>query len=688
MKKYVYTLVIVFMTIGLQAQIDRSKQPLPGPAPTINLTDPNTFALNNGLKVMVVENNKLPRVRIQLELDNPPHSEGEKAGVSSLMASLLGNGSESIPKDDFNEEVDFLGATISFGSGGAFASSLSKYFPRILELMADAAIHPNFTAEEFEKEKAKLITGLKSQEKDVSAIATRVQLALTYGTDHPHGEFVTEETVNKVTLADVKQYYRKNFVPANAYLIVVGNVTFEEVKELVSKAFTPWTKAVPPSFSYSKPKDVQYTQVNFVDVPNAVQSEVSVQNLIELQMKDKDYLPALMANQILGGGEGRLFLNLREDKGYTYGSYSSIRSNKYSPTRFNASAQVRNTVTDSSVVQILHEIDRIRKEPVTAQELENTKAKYSGRFVMALENPETVANYALNIEKEGLPKDFYKTYLERINAITIDQVQEAAQEYFSVDNARVVVVGKGSEVLENLEKIEFNGKDLPTFYFDKYANKAEKPDYSSQMPKGITVAEVLNKYIDALGGREKLEGVQSYALMAEAEMQGMKLNLELKKTSKNQSMQNVMLMGNSMSKQVFDGNSGYLVMQGQRKDLDPEQLKKAKEESVPFPELSYLNGNVQLEGIEDIEGKKAYKVRISDEKVVFYDVESGLKLQEVDTMEMQGQQMQQTLMYRDYQEVSGIKFPFAFIQSMGPQQVEFLVKEVKVNEGVTDADFE
>ncbi|MEM8507023.1 MAG: pitrilysin family protein [Bacteroidota bacterium] len=690
MRKTVLTILSCFTLLFAIGQIDRSKQPEPGPAPKINLGDPNTFEMNNGLKVMVVENNKLPRVRIQLRLDNPPVLEGENAGVSSLMASMLGNGSTNIPKDDFNEEVDFLGATISFGSGNAFASCLSKYFPRILELMADAAINPNFTEEEFEKEKSKLITNLKAQEKDVSAISTRVQLALGYGKNNPNGEFTTEETVNNVALTDVQQFYRKNFVPANAYLIIVGDVEFDSVKELVTAAFTPWTRAVPPSFEYSTPQDAQYTQINFVDAPNAVQSEVSVQNLIELTMKDDDYLSALIANQILGGGgEGRLFLNLREDKGYTYGSYSGIRDNKYGPTRFNAFAEVRNEVADSAVVEILKEIDRMRNEPVSEKELATTKAKYSGRFVMALERPETVANYAYNIETEDLPKDFYKTYLERIDAISIDQVQQAAQKYFSIDNARVVVVGKGSEVLENLEKVSFNNKAVPVLFYDKYASKTEKPNYDVAVPEGTTAATVLEKYIEAIGGKEKLESVASYAIIAEAEMQGMKLELEMKKTSKDQFMQDVKVMGNSMSKQVLDGDKGYMMMQGQRKDLSEEEITKIKEESAPFPELNYLTaGGVRLEGITPVGDKKAYALKITESKTAFYDVETGLKIQEINVQEMQGQQVQQTMQLQNYQEVSGVKFPFKLIQTMGPQNFEFIVKEIKVNEGVTPADFE
>ena len=689
--KKVYLLIAAFFTVmGIQAQVDRSVMPKPGPAPEINLTDPESFQLNNGLKVMVVENHKLPRVSIQLTIDNPPILEGDKAGVSSLTGSLLGNGSTNIPKDEFNEEIDFLGARLSFGSQGAYAQSLSKYFPRMMELMADAAINPNFTQEEFEKEKNLLITGLKTEEKDVSAIAGRVQRALAYGKDHPYGEFTTEETVNNVTLTDVQEFYRDYFVPANAYLIVVGDVSLDSVKELTETYFTPWTKAVPPSIGYSNPSNVPNTQINFVDMPNAVQSEIAVQNIVELKMKDDDYIPALVANQILGGGgEGRLFLNLREDKGYTYGSYSSINDDKYAASRFRATAQVRNTVTDSSVVELLKEINRINTEPVSAKELANTKAKYAGRFIMALEDPQTIARYALNIETEDLPKDFYKTYLERLDKVTITDVQNAAQKYFNADNARVVVVGKGSEILENLRNVEYKGKKLPVLYYTKTAERTDAPNYEAAVPEGLTADAVIEKYIEAIGGKGKLEDVESYSMTAEAEMQGMKLNLEMKKTDKDQFMQDVKMMGNSVSKQVLDGDKGYMVNQGQRKDLSEEEISKIKEESAPFPELNYLSaGGISLEGTEMVGEKNAYKIKVTDGKTAFYDTETGLKLQEVNVLEAQGQKVQSTTAYEDYKEVSGILFPFKLIQTVGPQSFEFIISEIKVNDGVTPADFE
>jgi predicted Zn-dependent peptidase len=689
--KTIYTLLFtLFCVFAVQAQVDRTIMPTPGPAPEINLGEPETFNLNNGLKVLVVENHKLPRVSIQLSIDNPPILEGNKAGVASLTGSLLGKGSKNIAKDEFNEEIDFLGARLSYSSQGAYAQSLSKYFPRMMQLMADAAIYPNFTQEEFDKEKDIILTGLKAQEKVVSAISGRVQRALAYGKNHPYGEFATEKTVNNVTLADVQEFYRAYFVPANAYLIVIGDVTLDEVKTLTETYFTSWTKALPPSFSYSEPKNVPNTQINLVDMPNAVQSEITVQNIVNLKMKDDDFIAAILANQILGGGsDSRLNLNLREDKGYTYGAYTSLGNDKYAPSRFTASAEVRNMVTDSSIVEILKELELINAQPVTEKELKTTKALYAGSFIMALENPQTIARYALNVEKEDLPKDFYKSFLEKLENVSKADVEVAAKKYFNVNNARVIVVGKGSEILSSLENIDFHGKKLPVLSYSKTADRVETADYNASVPEGITVKTVIEKYIESIGGKAKLEAAKSFTMTAAAEMQGMKLELEMKKTTNNQFMQDVKMMGNSMSKQVLNGDGGYMVAQGQRKDLSEEEVMKIKEEAALFPELNYatLEG-IALEGMEMVGDKNAYKLKVNDNKFAFYDVKTGLKLQEVNITDMQGQQMTSTFNFENYQEVDGILFPFKLIQTVGPQNFEFIVSEIKINDGVSAVDFE
>ncbi|MBO6605239.1 pitrilysin family protein [Psychroserpens sp.] len=671
----------LLMSVSAFAQIDRSKMPEPGPAPTISLDKPEEFTLKNGMTVMVVENRKLPRVSYSLTIDNKPMAAGDKSGIESILASMLGDGTTNIPKDEFNEEVDFLGANIGFSSSGGFASCLSKYKDRIVELMADAAINPLFTQEEFEKQKDQLIQGLKTQEKSVDAVAGRVGSALAYGKEHPYGEFTTEETVNNIEFSDIDAYYKKRFNPNNAYMVIVGDIDVKTAKKQMKKYFGSWEKG--PEMEITVPEEsanVASTQINFVDMPNAVQSNISLTNNVDLEMKDDDYHSVLIANKILGGGfNSYLNMNLREEHGYTYGARSSIGMDEYA-SRFRAGAAVRNMVTDSAVVETLKEINRIKTETVEQDMLKNAKAKYVGDFVLALESPQTIARYALNIKLNDLPEDFYTTYLQKINAVTADDVKRVANKYFKTENARFVVVGKGSEVLENLVKT-----GIPVKYFDAYANETEKPEYEIEMPADMDANKVLNAYIEAIGGRETLDKVNSVYMTAEAELQpGMMMNLEMKKTTKQQSMQEVTAMGQSVMKSVVDGKSGYRVMQGQRQDLNDDELKEALEESSPFPEVNYLSQGVTLEKIEMVDGEKAYKIVVDEKTSIYYSVETGLKIKEVNTTPAGSQ----SAFYTDYQEVAGIKFPFTIGQTMGPRRFDFKIKEIKVNEGVSDADFD
>jgi predicted Zn-dependent peptidase len=660
--------------------------PKPGPAPTVNIGEPETFSLSNGLKVLVVENDKLPRVSASLIIDNKPFTE-KKPGTQAMVASLLGTGTEKTGKDEFNEEIDFLGANISFGSESASASSLSKFFPRVMELMAEGALMPKFTEEEFESEKNKLMEGLKSSQKDVGTIANRLSSTLSYGSNHPYGQYVSVESVEGIVLEDVKNVYKNYFVPENAYLVIVGDITKKEAKKIVKKTFGDWKKATPPSTSIPAVKPAQYTQIDFVDMPNAVQSEIIVQNTVDLKTADPDYFPVLVMNQILGGSFGSyLNMNLREDKGYTYGARSNVGASRYA-SRFVASVGVRNAVTDSAVVEIFKEVDRIRNEEVDAGKLEDTKKKFAGSFVMRLEQPSTVASYALNIEIENLSKDFYETYLEKINAVTQEDIKRVANKYLKTDQMQVVIAGKGSEVVENLEKIEYKGKTIPVLYFNKETKKVEKPEFKKELPEGVTVTSVYDSYIKAIGGNDVVSKVDNMMMKGNASVQGMSLSFTRKLTKDGKMLELVEMNGNTLSKQVFDGEKGFTAAQGQKMDYTEQQVKDAKIMSGLFTEQK-VSDSAELTGIESINGEDAYVIKLTDNVREFYSVDTGLKLATETTAEQMGQKMTSKLMYGDYTDKNGVMVPMMLSQDLGPQTIDIKIEEVKFNDGVTASDFE
>ncbi|WP_199250886.1 MULTISPECIES: pitrilysin family protein [unclassified Flavobacterium] len=682
MKKSILIISSLFLTLIMQGQI--IPQPKPGVAPTIKIGKPQTFELKNGLKVMVVENHKLPRVSFSLTLDNDPYTEGDKKGVSEMTSALIGSGTTKISKTAFNEEVDFLGANINFSSNGASASSLSKYAGRVLELMADGALNPVFTQEEFDKEKAKFIEGLKANEKSVSAVAGRVVNVLTYGKNHPAGEFVSETTVKNVTLEDVKTNYNTYFVPSNAYLIIVGDVKFSETKKMVEKFFSNWKKAIAPSIAYTDPKDVPQTQINFIDMPNAVQSEVAVVNMSKLKMTDPDYFAVLIANQILGGDfNSYINMNLREAHGWTYGARSSISGDKRVGT-FNASTQVRNTVTDSTVVEIFKELKKIRTEKVSEEMLASVKAGYIGRFVMQIEKPQTVAGYALRIQSQGLPADFYENYIKNISAVTADDILRVANKYFLADNSRIVIVGKAADVAAGLEKLKY-----PVQYFDKYGNPTAKPELKKAIPAGVTVKSVLDNYIKSIGGLQAAQAVKTIVMNGSTTIPQAPAPLSFvsKTDSKGMLMVELAMGTMSLMKQVVNEKGGYVMQQGQKQILEGEMLNDMKAEATPFKELTLATKEgLTLVNIEPINGKDAYAIK-NGKTTLFYDVASGLKVAESVVLEQGGKSMTKTTSYSDYREVKGVKVPFNMIQNVG-FELDIKISDVKINEGVLATDFQ
>jgi predicted Zn-dependent peptidase len=681
MKKYIIIATSLLLGVTMQAQ-DRP-QPKPGPAPVINLKKPQQFVLANGMKVLVVENHKLPRVSFSLTLDNAPFAEGAKKGVDDLTSALIGNGSKTISKDKFNEEIDFLGANVDFSSNGASASGLSKHAKRILELMADGALHPNFTAEELEKEREKMIEGLKTQEKSVPAVAARVENVLAYGKGHPAGEYLSEETIKNVTLDDVKKNYSTYFVPGNAYLVIVGDVSFKVVKPMVEKLFNGWAKAKAPKIDYTQPKNVEKTQIDFVDMPNAVQSEIAVFNTVNLKMSDPDFYPVILANQVVGGDfNSYLNMNLREAHGWTYGARSSVGFDKYMNSKFAANTQVRNAVTDSAVVEMLKEIKRIRVERVKDEDLNNVKAGYIGRFVMQVEKPATIARYALNIQTQGLPADFYENYIKRINSVTPEDIQRVANKYFLAENLRVLIVGKGSEVVQGLDKL-----NLPMFFYDKFGQSTKRPAFKRAAPVGVTAKSVVTNYINAVGGEKALKAVHSVSAKYMGTIQETPLEMSMKTTDTHKLAVEMMVMGMSMMKQVVGEKEAYMSQQGQRKNIEGKDLTEMKEAAVPFVELELLNApELVLDGIEVFNNTECYIVK-NNKKTYFYEVATGLKIGSSKESEANGQKMTQTSMFGDYKELNGVKFPYKMTLSFGPQEIEFNASEVKFNEGVTDEDF-
>lgn len=687
--------ILVFQNTMAQIKVDRSKKPAAGPAPIISIKPPVIFNMPNGMTVLVVENHKLPKVRATLNIDAGPIKEGKKAGVMDIMGQMLGEGTSSMTKAQFDEATDMIGADVNLFSSGGFASSLTKYFEKAFILMADGLKNPSFPQASFDKIKTQTLTGLKANEKSATAIAARVSNALNYGKQTAMGEFTTEESVKGLTLSDVQEAYKNYITPSRSYLTFVGDITPAVAKALATKTFGNWSGKKLDEPTTGDAANPDKTEIDFVDLPTAVQGELSMGNLIKNPMNGKDYHALLLANQILGGGaDSKLFMNLREKHGFTYGAYSRVGDGRFQ-SLFKASAAVRTEKVDSAINEMVKEILGMRDGKITAEELEIAKAKYNGAYALRMEDPSITATYASNILINNLPKDFYSTYLQKINSVTIDDIKRVSNTYFNESNSRIVIVGNGKKILPNLTRLGF-----PIKQYDKYADpvveapKDVKADETSKTSDAVSGFSIIEDYLKAIGGKTEVQKVNSVSSTISMQMMGRDFTGTDKHLNPNKMLTELKMGPMTVMKMVFNGTTG-TQQQGPGKpvDMTPAEIKEQQDDRGVIPQLFYNTADYKTEylGKGKINDEETYRLKVimpsGRTSVQQYGIKSGLLLQEETTSKQGETEIPMTVEYKNYQKFGAILYPTQVTRNVGGQEFTINYSNVKINEGVTEADF-
>jgi predicted Zn-dependent peptidase len=695
MKKIFAIALSILTTYQVYSQnFDRSIRPKPGPATAINMADAQSFTLPNGLKVFVVENHKLPSVSFQIDIEVDPALQGNAVGYQDMIGELMSGGTKLKSKDEFNKQLDALGGSLNASSGGVYASCLTKRQNELMALLSEMILQPNFTQKELDKIKTQLLSNLSNTKDDPNAMSENLVKSLIYGKAHPYGEIVTEATVNKITLDMCKKYYNTYYKPNAAYMAVVGDITLEQAKALVTKYLGAWKKGVVPVAKYVAPKNLNGNRVTLVNKSGAVQSVVNVTYPINLKYGTPDVLKVKVANAVLGGGSnGRLFQNLRETHGWTYGSYSSVAADKYENAgTFSATADCQTESTDSSVGEILKEMVRMRNEAVETKLLEDIKTNMAGKFALSLEDPKTLARNAINIQKYKMPTDYYKNYLKNLAVINAADVLEISKKYIKPDGAYITVAGDKNEVAAKLAKYAASGK---VENFNMYG-QAEKAEAKVALPTNLKGIDVINNYIAAVGGLENWTNIKDITTKMDLSVSGQSLELIEIKKAPNKYFSELKGGGMVFQKKVFNGVKGKLGgMQGE-KEMEAEDIAAMKEEANFLGEVAFLDPSykVELKGTEKVEGKDAYVVKVTDAKgdfkLYYYDVASKLKVKSSETVEMgPGQKATVSSFYSNYQVAQGgMKLPYTIKQVAGPQVFDIKVKSFELNTGVDDKIFE
>jgi zinc protease len=451
-----------------EAAQDYSKNlPKPGPDPKFALPKIEKQKLSSGLEVWLVRQPELPIVSMNMVFNSGGTVDPiGKSGLASLTASLLDDGTSSRSAIDVANQLQSIGATLGTGSGWDSSSvslqTLTKNLDQALDIYSDVIVNPAFPEKELENVRNRLLVGLRQRRDNPNAIASVVYNNLLYGKNHPYGNQLggNDTSIKSFSQDDLRKFYETYYRPNNAVLIVVGDAEMKTLKPKLETAFAKWkpgnaaTANVPAPAAFGKPG------IYLVDKPGAAQSVVLI-GQVGVSRDNPDYYALQVMDSILGGtSSSRLFMNLREDKGYTYGAYSGF-SFRRGAGPFTASGDVQTAVTKESVIEFIKELNGIRGSiPVTESELEANKQSLIRSFPGNFETNGQISNQLGALFTYGLPETYFNDYITKVNAVTVEEVNRVANKYLTPDKMAIVIVGDKAVIEPKLKEIDVLGKTV------------------------------------------------------------------------------------------------------------------------------------------------------------------------------------------------------------------------------------
>ena len=433
----------------------RRQMPPPLEPRPLNLPHHAEIRLPNGLGLVVVEDRRLPLVSVRLafrsgDCNDPP----ALPGLSDMMSHLLTEGTQTRTSREIAEQVERLGATLNVGSGSDFttvaASSLSLYVEEILELLAEVTLSPIFPQNEIDLARENTKQLLIQQRAQPNFLASERLSQVIFG-QHPYARVSpTPESLDALTREELVRFREATFIPNNAVMIIVGDVESDSIISRVEQLLGNWKPGTVPDLNFPALPEQKTRSAYLVDRPGSAQSNIVIANH-GITRTSPDYFPLLLMHTVLGANaSSRLFMNLREEKGYTYGAYSNLDARRLAGT-FRATAEVRTPVTGASLHEFFYELERIRTDEVAAEELRNAQSYLTGVFPIRIETQDGLIDQLVSIRMYDLPDDYLQTYRERINSVTAGEIQRVAQKYVRPDEAVLVIVGDAKETSEQIK---------------------------------------------------------------------------------------------------------------------------------------------------------------------------------------------------------------------------------------------
>lgn len=484
----VIAVLVVTAFVGVTAPVSAKEQP---PAPMkmkeLKFPDFKEFNTKNGIDVLVVEHKEQPVISIYLAFKTGDSADPQgKESLAGMTVDQLNKGTKDKDALQLATWIESVGGNVSASSqtdvSVVSVTLLSDYVDTAWDYLAEVILNPTFPEEELEIIRKRIKTSLELELSDPDAMADRHFSELVYG-DHPYGKDPTVESVESITRDDLVSFYGKNYVPNNVLIGVVGDVKWKDVRKAIEKRFSHWAPGTPDRPEYVGAPEAGPTKIYLYNKPGAVQTEIRVGHVAP-KADSPDWPAFTVANRILGGGaDARLFMILREEKGWTYGAYSHLDIRRDLGS-FTAGTQVRTEVTDSALVEVMHQLNRMRDEPVSDEDLKNAKDYLIGNFPIQIETPNQIAGRITRNKLLGRDPEYLETWRDRLAAVTVDDVKRVMDEYVHPDRSYIVLVGDASEISDKVATVAaVSTYDIAGEPLDMAALAVEPVDYAYDTSK-------------------------------------------------------------------------------------------------------------------------------------------------------------------------------------------------------------
>ncbi len=440
---------------SLAGVVKLNRAPVSNEVLKVKLPRPVERKLSNGLKLLVVESHRVPSITLQISIPSGNVRDGDIAGLSDATAALIRLGTKTRSSKEIADAMAALGASVSFGAGlqdgTIFVSALTENFDAALALLTDMLMNPTFPQDELDKWKVRQRAQIEQMKTSPGVLANELLMKTLYPDDIRHSTRPTADSLNQITREKIVEHYKTWYVPSGQWAGIAGDITPAQASAKLEKALAGWKGGPVKKVALPFPPAIAEKKVLLIPRPNSVQTFLLIANLA-LDRMNPDYIDVQVMNRVLGNGpSSRLFRNIREEKGYTYGIGSGFSASHVS-NYFQASTSVRTEVTEPALAELLKEFRSIREVPVPADELSDAKSAVVAGFVLALESPSQVMARWLEQRDYGLPEDYWDTYAQKVSAVKAEDVQRVAKKYVPLDNAQIIAVGDASKIAGLLKK--------------------------------------------------------------------------------------------------------------------------------------------------------------------------------------------------------------------------------------------